>query len=171
MEAQPSPNDGMTADTAPGQNEENAQTPNAATASSGTAAHSTASVGNRAQTFIDALHALEKGDDAQASAQSLAQHFADNATLTNAALELAARKVEGREAIATFWQEYKATLGESFSEFSHVMEDADSAGLFWTTQSDGATKYHGATLLQFDANGQIEFFRGYYDTRELDVEK
>ena len=157
------PNDGMTADTAPGQNEENAQTPN----TQGGAAS------GRAQAFIDALHALEKGADAEtdSNAENLAALFAENATLTNAALELAGHQAEGREAIVGFWHEYKATLGKSYSEFSHVIENAGDAGLFWTTQSDGATKYHGATLLQFNAAGEIEFFRGYYDTRELEVEK
>jgi hypothetical protein len=29
--------------------------------------------------------------------------------------------------------------------------------------------YHGATLLQFDTEGQNRVLRGYYDTRELTV--
>ena len=161
----PLPNDGMTAETAPGQDAENAETsnPTSSSAQAGT---------SRAQTFIDALHKLEKEGEAEAetNAAKLAELYSSDATLTNAALELTGKEAKGREAIAAFWREYRATLGEAYSEFSHVTESAEAAGLFWTTQSQDATKYHGATLLQFNGN-EITFFRGYYDTRELEVEK
>lgn len=160
------PNDGMTADTAPGQQaaqaESNAQTNVAPTS------NSTQGADERAQKFIDALHALEKGEG---DAQAVAALFAQNATLANAALELTGKKIEGREAIAAFWEEYKATLGEAYSEFHQITANANAAGLFWTTQSAEASQYHGATALQFNAAGEIEFFRGYYDTRELDVKQ
>ena len=123
-----------------------------------------------AQTFIDALHALEKGGGTEN--ELLAQLFSPNAEIANSALENAGRKIVGRDEIASFWAEYKSALGDCFSNFHHVTVDENSAGLFWTTdgQNNGAAvSYHGATLLQFDENGLINFFRGYYDTRELTV--
>ena len=123
-----------------------------------------------AQNFIDALHALEKGDGTEN--ERLAQLFSPDAKLANSALESAGRTINGRDGIASFWAEYKSALGDCFSNFHHVTTDENSAGLFWTTdgRNNGeAISYHGATLLQFDENGLINFFRGYYDTRELTV--
>jgi hypothetical protein len=124
-----------------------------------------------AQQFIDALHALEQGRENEV--ESLAALFGDDATLTNAVLELAGHERTGREGTRRFWAEYKNTLGQAFSTFHHVTTDNNAAGLFWTTEGSGPNgepvKYHGATLLEFDASGKIKFFRGYYDTRELTV--
>lgn len=120
---------------------------------------------NLANQFIEALHDLENGDDGEADKISML--FAENATLVNAALELSGRKAEGRDAIHRFWIEYKSALGQARSQFHHITTDQNSAGLFWTTDAQGSTHYHGATLLQFDESGKISFFRGYYDTREL----
>ena len=123
----------------------------------------------KAQEFIDALHQLEKGsaDDAN----QLAALYADDAVLANSALDNKGREMEGRDDILKFWVEYKATLGEVYSDFHHVNTSSDCAGLFWTTKGqnpDGKEiNYHGATLLVFNEEGKISFFRGYYDTREL----
>lgn len=125
----------------------------------------------RAQNFIDALHALEKGDESQIA--PLVELFADDARITNAALQLAGKAELGRDGATRFWTEYKKALGACFSEFHHVTIDENAAGLFWTTQGSGtdgsAVKYDGVSLLEFDANGKISFFRGYYDTRDLTV--
>lgn len=126
---------------------------------------------SKAQEFIDALHALEQGsaDDAN----QLAALFGQNATLRNAALDGKETEMRGADQILRFWIEYKETLGEVFSKFHHVTASEDAAGLFWTTSgknpSGADVNYHGATLLQFASDGKIEFFRGYYDTRELVV--
>ncbi|PQV64344.1 SnoaL-like domain-containing protein [Abditibacterium utsteinense] len=125
----------------------------------------------KAKEFIDALHALEQGraDDAN----QLAALFAQNATLRNAALDNKEAEIKGADQILRFWIEYKETLGEVFSRFHHVIASDKAAGLFWTTTgvnpAGEAVNYHGSTLLQFGSEGKIEFFRGYYDTRELVV--
>ena len=125
----------------------------------------------KAQEFIDALHALEQGsvhDVAQ-----LAALYSAEATLRNAALDNKATQMRGTAEITRFWTEYKETLGEVFSKFHHVTVSDQAAGLFWTTTGKNPAgdevNYHGSTLLQFGADGKIEFFRGYYDTRELVV--
>ena len=126
---------------------------------------------SQAQTFIDALHKLEQGDAGDVAA--LVALYADGATLNNSALDSKNAEMKGTEQITKFWTEYKETLGEVFSKFHHVTSDENSAGLFWTTEGTNpagdTVHYHGSTLLQFDDGGKIEFFRGYYDTRELTV--
>ncbi len=125
----------------------------------------------KANEFIDALHALEQGsaDDAN----QLAGLFSDEATLRNSALDNKETEMKGADQVLRFWVEYKETLGEVFSKFHHVTASENAAGLFWTTTGKNpagdAVNYHGATLLQFGSDGKIEFFRGYYDTRELVV--
>ena len=125
----------------------------------------------KAQEFIDALHALEQGS-VQDVAQ-LAALYSAEATLRNAALDNKATQMRGTAEITRFWTEYKETLGEVFSKFHHVTVSDQAAGLFWTTTGKNPAgdevNYHGSTLLQFGADGKIEFFRGYYDTRELVV--
>ncbi len=122
-----------------------------------------------AQQFIDALHDLERGEEAQA--YELSELFADDAQLTNAALQLAGDAREGRDSIARFWREYKETLGEAFSEFHKITIGENAAGLFWTTKGKSPKgkeiNYDGATLLEFGEDGKIARFQGYYDTREL----
>jgi len=124
-----------------------------------------------AQQFIDALHALEKGTEEHVA--PLAKLFADDARITNAALQLVDKEETGRDGATHFWTEYKATLGECFSTFHHVTIDENAAGLFWTTEGNGpdgnGVKYDGVSLLEFDSDGKIKFFRGYYDTRDLTV--
>jgi ketosteroid isomerase-like protein len=125
----------------------------------------------KAKEFIDALHILEEGNEQDAN--GLAELYAEDATLTNAALDLKGGEIKGRDAILSFWVEYKSQLGEVTSHFHHVTASAEAAGLFWTTEgtspSGDKVHYHGSTLLQFDEQGLITFFRGYYDTRELQV--
>ena len=125
----------------------------------------------RAKEFIDALHILEEGSDQDASA--LAEMYTEDATLTNSALDLKGTQVKGRDAILAFWIEYKAQLGQAHSHFHHITTSDTAAGLFWTTEGQSpageAINYHGVSLLQFNQEGLIEFFRGYYDTRELQV--
>ena len=126
---------------------------------------------SHAQTFIDALHKLEQGTTDDVAA--LVALFAAEATLNNSALDSKNDAMKGNEQITKFWTEYKETLGEVFSKFHHVTTDDNSAGLFWTTEGTNpagdTVHYHGSTRLQFNGDGKIEFFRGYYDTRELTV--
>ncbi len=124
-----------------------------------------------AENFITALHELEAGSDEEAD--QIAMLYAEDATLTNAALELGNKKIEGRDAVMRFWVEYKAELGQAHSKFHHITTSDHAAGLFWTTEGQSpqgeAIHYHGVSLLQYDEMGLIKFFRGYYDTRELTV--
>ena len=124
-----------------------------------------------AENFIEALHGLEDGSDEEAD--QLAMLYSEDATLTNAALELGGKKIEGRDAIMRFWVEYKAELGQAHSKFHHITTSDHAAGLFWTTEGRNPQNepihYHGVSLLEFDEMGLIKFFRGYYDTRELTV--
>lgn len=126
---------------------------------------------SQAQTFIDALHKLEQGSTGDVAA--LVALYADDATINNSALDGKGAEMKGTDQITKFWTEYKETLGEVFSKFHHVTTDENAAGLFWTTQGQNPAgdevHYHGATLLQWNDDGKIEFFRGYYDTRELTV--
>jgi ketosteroid isomerase-like protein len=122
-----------------------------------------------ARRFIEALHALEDGDEEQADA--VAALFADDARLTNAALQLHGGEQTGAEGVRQFWVNYRRALGKARSEFHHVMSDDRAAGLFWTTGGtfpDGAPlQYDGVSLLEFDEQGRIARFQGYYDTRQL----
>ena len=126
---------------------------------------------SQAQTFIDALHKLEQGSTDDVAA--LVALYADDATLSNSALDSKNAEIKGTDQITKFWTEYKETLGQIFSKFHHVTTSDNAAGLFWTTEGQNPAgdevNYHGSTLLQFGADGKIEFFRGYYDTRELTV--
>ncbi len=125
----------------------------------------------KAQEFIDALHMLEQGTTEDVA--RLVALYADDATLCNSALDNKNTEMKGMEGISKFWAEYKETLGEIYSKFHHVTASEQAAGLFWTTTGKNPAgdevNYHGSTLLQFNGEGKIEFFRGYYDTRELVV--
>ncbi len=125
----------------------------------------------KAKEFIDALRILEEGSDRDAS--GLAELYSDEATLTNSALDLKGTQMKGRDKILQFWVEYKAQLGQARSNFHHITVSDTAAGLFWTTDGNSPAgedvHYHGVSLLQFDEQGLIEFFRGYYDTRELQM--
>jgi ketosteroid isomerase-like protein len=122
-----------------------------------------------ARRFIAALHALEDGDER--AAEGIAALFADDARLTNAALQLHGHEQRGAAGIREFWVNYRRALGRARSEFHHVMSDGSAAGLFWTTSGtypDGAPlQYDGVSLLEFDDRGRIVRFQGYYDTRQL----
>jgi hypothetical protein len=123
----------------------------------------------KAKEFIDALHALEQGSNDDAN--QLVALFAPEATLRNAALQNKGVEAKGNDEILQFWVEYKETLGQVETKFHHVTSSPNAAGLFWTTtgrRPEGDdVHYHGSTLLQYNQEGLIEFFRGYYDTREL----
>jgi ketosteroid isomerase-like protein len=133
---------------------------------------------SHAERFIGALHALEQAaGDGNAEAEALAEQFAEEAHLTNAAMRLTGEEKQGKEAVRAFWKNYKKTLGVARSDFHHITVGGEgAAGLFWRTEGtnadgqNGAAHYDGATLLVFDAQGKIRQFQGYYDTRQLDRE-
>lgn len=123
-----------------------------------------------AQQFIDALHALEQGDEEAVT--GLVALYNDDARLTNAALKLAGKERHGQDGAREFWTEYRRTFKDIYSDFAQVMTNEEAAGLFWTAKGQGMDgepiEYDGVTLLMFDQDGKIKQFRGYYDTRSLD---
>lgn len=123
-----------------------------------------------AHRFIDALHKLEDGSEADAD--EMVSLFGEDARLTNAAM--AGKELTGVDGARRFWSEYRRSFGQVRSEFSHVIVDANAAGLFWTTEGSGndgqRVHYDGVSLLEWSGDGKIGFFRGYYDTRELSRE-
>ena len=66
---------------------------------------------------------------------------------------------------------YRSAFGSIRSEFHHVVADADSALLEWTSRgerSDGQpVEYRGVTVLEY-GDGGIRAFRTYFDPRQLD---
>ena len=123
-----------------------------------------------AHRFIDALHKLEGGSEADV--EEMVGLYAEDARLTNAAL--VGKELTGVDGVRKFWTEYRQSFGKVWSEFSHVIVDTNAAGLFWTTEGSGSDgkplRYDGVSLLEWSENGKIRFFRGYYDTRELSRE-
>lgn len=128
-------------------------------------------VEQRARSFMEALLALERGSEADVA--GLTALFADDAELHNSALDLRHGAIAGRDRIAEFWAEYKRQLGGARTRFEEVMTGEDTAGLFWTTEGEdsrgGPINYHGCSLLRFDERGRVAYFRGYYDTRQLQL--
>lgn len=122
-----------------------------------------------AQQFIDALHTLEAGDESDV--EPIVALFSADAELSNSALRVTNTTLNGQDGATEFWRSYRRTFGEVRSEFAAVTTSDDAAGLFWTTTGtnpQGASiEYDGATLLMFNAAGQITRFSGYYDSHEL----
>ena len=118
--------------------------------------------------FAETLQALERSEDAL---DDMVELFAERATIANSALDLEDKRHEGRDGARAFWTTYREQLADIETEFHDTTAGEGSGGLFWTTKGKGADgepiEYRGATLLAFDADGSIERFRGYYDTRQL----
>lgn len=114
--------------------------------------------------FIDQLRRLEDGEPS--AVDSLASLFAENAFLSNPIVEHG-----GREQIAAFWRNYRASFGTVQSTFSHVTAAGNCAGLFWRSTGTGPhgqpLDYDGATLLEFDEPGKITRLHGYFDSRQV----
>ena len=128
----------------------------------------------QADAFISALHALEEdAGDGESALDQITNLYADDATLTNSALKLVGEERKGKDAIRRFWKEYKKTFGKAYSDFHHIAAGDSSAGLFWVTKGtapggdEGSLAYDGSTLLEFDDQGKISYFQGYYDTQQL----
>lgn len=124
----------------------------------------------RAQQFIDALHALEQGDES--AVEGLVALYSEDARLTNAALKLAGKERQGHDGVREFWTEYRHTFQQVYSEFAQITANEEASGLFWTTKGadteGNPLEYDGVSLLVFDEHGDIAQFRGYYDTRSLE---
>lgn len=122
-----------------------------------------------ADDFIHRLHKVEQGDPE--SVETLVDLFADDAELSNPVAERNGRAYRGREAVERFWREYRGLFREVHSEFVDVTAGDHSAGLFWRSRGVDATgarlEYDGVSLLEFDDQGKIRRFRGYFDSNSL----
>jgi ketosteroid isomerase-like protein len=124
-----------------------------------------------ADRFIDQLHSLEKGN--LASAEALADLFADNAELTNSIIESDSKKSQrrGRQDIAQFWREYSESFQNIRSEFIDITASDHSAGLFWQSKGNDANgkplDYEGVSLLEYNQDGKIQRFKGYFDRTRM----
>ncbi|MDF3035561.1 MAG: hypothetical protein K0S28_835 [Paucimonas sp.] len=124
-----------------------------------------------ADKFIAALHQLEEGDEQ--AVEDIADLFSDQAALSNSIIMQDRAKHErmGREDIAAFWHEYRATFKAIHSEFTDITLGEHAAGLVWhstgTDAQDQALDYRGISLLTFDDNGKIQRFKAYFDTEQL----
>jgi hypothetical protein len=124
-----------------------------------------------ADRFIAELRRVEDGD--AAGIDSLAEMFADNASLSNSIIEHEGDCRIGRDEVAKFWREYTAAFGKVHSEFFEITVNDHAAGLFWRSVGADAhgieLEYEGVSLLVFDDNGKIAQFKGFFDTRQLAV--
>lgn len=125
----------------------------------------------RARAFMGALQALERGTEADIA--PLVELFADDAELHNAALDMRGGVLRGRQRLLDFWRSYKQQLGRASTRFHDLTVGEAAAALFWTTEGHdargGPICYHGCTYLRFDPQGKIAYFRGFYDTRQLQL--
>lgn len=124
-----------------------------------------------ARRFVEALHALDA--EGEAAVEAMTALFADEATVTNAALRRAGTERRGRDAVRTFWTDYAHTFREARTEFRAVTTGGDAIGLFWTTRGRDAQgepiEYDGASLLLLDGQGRIATFSGYFDPENLQL--
>ena len=124
-----------------------------------------------AQRFIQALHQLE--DQGDAALDGLLGLFADDACLRNPILQREHHERHGRDDIAAFWRQYRASFSDIRSEFSEVTANDHAAGLFWRARgadpSGQPVEYDGVTLLRLSDDGRIADFQGYFDSRDVVV--
>ena len=116
-----------------------------------------------AQTFIDALHAVEDRGDVE----PMAALHADDAELRNPTHRTPQRGPDGAR---HFWASYRGAFGTIRSDFHHVV-DGDGASLMeWTSEgtlADGTpVRYGGVTVVEW-ADGRVRRFRAYFDPADL----
>ena len=112
-----------------------------------------------AQSFIDALRAIEEHSDFSAMVSLYAD---DSETLT----PNDDKPHRGRSGAERFWHAYRAAFQEVRSEFHTVVEREGEAILEWTSQGrnahGAAIKYEGVSVVEFP-DGRIHRFRAYFD--------
>ena len=117
----------------------------------------------RAQTFIDALAAIEQRHDLG----PMTALYADDAELTNPNEPAPLHGPEGAE---RFWRAYRGAFKEIRSEFRTVLEDDGSALLEWTStgrlETGEAVRYDGVTAIEWTGD-RLRRFRAYFDPRDL----
>ncbi|CAN5690837.1 nuclear transport factor 2 family protein [soil metagenome] len=117
----------------------------------------------RAKTFIDALHRLEE----QSDVEPIASLYTGGADISNPVVQHAHT---GQEGARDFWTAYRDTFDTIHSDFHHVLEEADTAVLEWTSRGRSAAGeeffYRGVSVLEFEGD-RIAAFRAYFDPRQL----
>lgn len=116
-----------------------------------------------AQTFIDALRAIEEHRDFSAM---LALYDEDSET-QNANDP---RPHRGREGAERFWRAYRAAFSTVRSDIRTVVEDDAHAVLEWTSHGESAHgapfEYEGVSVVDFSDEG-IRRFRAYFDPSRM----
>lgn len=122
-----------------------------------------------ASNFIDHLHKLEQGRPG--AIDDMAALFAEDAELSNPLIEHDGSRRAGRDDIAHFWQECRASFKDIYSEFTDMTVGPHSVGLFWESRgSDSAgqpLQYKGVSQLVLNDDGRIRVFNGYFDSAAL----
>ncbi len=116
-----------------------------------------------AHAFIDALHTLEDGSDAE----PLAALYAPASALGNIH---APDGFHGPDGARQFWTEYRGTFQSLHSEFRNVIATDTRAALEWTTTGeafDGKPfQYSGVTILETEGE-MVTRSCAYFDPAAL----
>lgn len=116
-----------------------------------------------AQTFIDALRALEE----HADFSPMLALFSEESETSNPTAD---KTFHGREGADRFWRAYRAAFDEVRSEFHTVVEQDGQAILEWTSRGRSAHgtdfEYDGVSVVSFP-DGTIRRFRAYFDPAAL----
>ena len=118
---------------------------------------------NNGQRFVDALYALEDGNDAG----PLAALHAEGADISN---PLVPHMHQGPDGARQFWTAYRKSFDTIHSDFHHVEDAGDTSFLEWTSSGRSAAgrdfTYRGVSIVEWSGN-RIAAFRTYFDPRHL----
>ena len=116
-----------------------------------------------AQSFIEALNALESTRDAE----KIAALFASNAEVGNV---IAPEKFHGTEGARDFWTKYRDTFENVQSTFRNQIVQENRVALEWRTEGNslGTSRfeYEGVSILEVEGD-KIVRFRAYFDPSAL----
>lgn len=117
----------------------------------------------QAQSFLDALAALERDRDVE----PMAALYADDAEIGNVTVPTT---FSGPAGAREFWTAYRDTFGDRMeSSFRNVIATEDRAVYEWTTTGDrsgGSASYDGVSVAEF-ADGKVTRFRAYFNPADL----
>lgn len=117
-----------------------------------------------AQTFIDALRAIEERRDFAA----MLALYDDDSECRNANDP---RRYRGRDGAERFWRSYRAAFERVRSSFRAVVEDETHAVLEWTSRGQSVhgapCEYEGVSVIDFRDDGRVHRFRAYFDSAAL----
>ena len=118
---------------------------------------------SRGQRFVDALYALEDGQNVE----PLAALHGDDADISN---PLVPHRHTGTAGARQFWTAYRRTFETVHSEFHHVEDAGGASFLEWTSSGRTAQgrdfTYRGVSVVEWSGE-RIRAFRTYFDPRHL----